>query len=41
MIERSVERIGMYEKLDTVKLETTAKSIDEICDETRRIEEKC
>ncbi len=33
IIERSVERIELYNNLNTIKIDTTNKSIDEICEE--------
>ncbi len=31
--ERSVERIELYTKLNTIKIDTTDKSVDDICGE--------
>lgn len=36
-VERSLERYNMYEKMDTIKVDTTEKSIDEIASEIKRI----
>ncbi len=36
VIERSIERIELYNELNSVKINTTGKSIDEICEEIMR-----
>ena len=36
VIERSVEKMGLYNKLNTIKIDTTGKSVDGICEEIMR-----
>ncbi len=36
VIERSIERIELYNELNSVKINTTGKSIDEVCEEMMR-----
>ena len=37
VIERSIERIPLYQNLDTVKIDTTARTICEIADEIMKL----
>ena len=37
MINRSVQRIEMYETLNTIKLDTTNKSLDELVEEVKQL----
>lgn len=37
VINRSVQRIEMYETLNTIKLDTTNKSLDELVEEVKQL----
>lgn len=37
VIDRSVARIPLYQSLDTIKIDTTGKSVQKIVDEIRRL----
>lgn len=37
VIKRSVQRIEMYETLNTIKLDTTNKSLDELVEEVKQL----
>ena len=37
VIERSLERIGLYQKLDTIKIDTGGKTVAEIVEEIRAL----
>ena len=37
VIERSLERIGLYRELDTIKIDTSGKTVAEIVEEIRAL----